>query len=194
MIDLRSDTVTQPTAEMLDAMRAAHLGDNSRDGDPTVRQARSARRRAHGQGSGDIRAQRHDGQSRGADGPYRPRRRSAAGREARTSSRARWARSPRSPACSTARSAANAARWISASWRSDQRAHEAQQAGDGPDRDGDDSQRRGRHRAAARSHGGGLRARPTARHSRAHRRRAAVQRGDRARRAGGAASPATPTA
>jgi len=36
MIDLRSDTVTQPTAEMLDAMRAAHLGDDSRDGDPTV--------------------------------------------------------------------------------------------------------------------------------------------------------------
>jgi len=38
MIDLRSDTVTQPTAEMLYAMRAAHLGDDSRDGDPTVRE------------------------------------------------------------------------------------------------------------------------------------------------------------
>ncbi len=38
MIDLRSDTVTQPTAEMLDAMRAARLGDDSRDGDPTVRE------------------------------------------------------------------------------------------------------------------------------------------------------------
>jgi threonine aldolase len=37
MIDLRSDTVTEPTAEMLDAMRAARLGDDSRDGDPTVR-------------------------------------------------------------------------------------------------------------------------------------------------------------
>ena len=36
MIDLRSDTVTQPTAEMLDAMHAAHLGDDLRDGDPTV--------------------------------------------------------------------------------------------------------------------------------------------------------------
>ena len=36
MIDLRSDTVTQPTAEMLDAMYAARLGDDSRDGDPTV--------------------------------------------------------------------------------------------------------------------------------------------------------------
>jgi len=37
MIDLRSDTVTHPTAEMLDAMHAARLGDDSRDGDPTVR-------------------------------------------------------------------------------------------------------------------------------------------------------------
>jgi threonine aldolase len=36
MIDLRSDTVTQPTDAMLDAMRAAPLGDDSRDGDPTV--------------------------------------------------------------------------------------------------------------------------------------------------------------
>ena len=36
MIDLRSDTVTQPTPEMLDAMYAARLGDDSRDGDPTV--------------------------------------------------------------------------------------------------------------------------------------------------------------
>jgi threonine aldolase len=36
-IDLRSDTVTKPTAAMLDAMRSADLGDDSRDGDPTVR-------------------------------------------------------------------------------------------------------------------------------------------------------------
>src|SRR5436190_7037991 len=36
MIDLRSDTVTQPTAEMLAAMSTARLGDDSRDGDPTV--------------------------------------------------------------------------------------------------------------------------------------------------------------
>jgi len=36
MIDLRSDTLTQPTPEMLDAMYAARLGDDSRDGDPTV--------------------------------------------------------------------------------------------------------------------------------------------------------------
>jgi threonine aldolase len=36
MIDLRSDTVTQPTQAMLDVMRSATFGDDSRDGDPTV--------------------------------------------------------------------------------------------------------------------------------------------------------------
>jgi threonine aldolase len=36
-IDLRSDTVTLPTEHMQDAMAHAVLGDDSRDGDPTVR-------------------------------------------------------------------------------------------------------------------------------------------------------------
>ncbi len=36
-IDLRSDTVTLPTERMQDAMTHAVLGDDSRDGDPTVR-------------------------------------------------------------------------------------------------------------------------------------------------------------
>ncbi len=36
MIDLRSDTVTKPTEAMLESMREATLGDDSRDGDPTV--------------------------------------------------------------------------------------------------------------------------------------------------------------
>ncbi len=36
IIDLRSDTLSLPTAEMLAAMTAAPLGDDSRDGDPTV--------------------------------------------------------------------------------------------------------------------------------------------------------------
>jgi threonine aldolase len=36
MIDLRSDTVTLPTEEMREAMHRARLGDDSRDGDPTV--------------------------------------------------------------------------------------------------------------------------------------------------------------
>ena len=37
MIDLRSDTVTRPTEAMLDAMQSASFGDDSRDGDETVR-------------------------------------------------------------------------------------------------------------------------------------------------------------
>ncbi|QPF87630.1 low specificity L-threonine aldolase [Bradyrhizobium genosp. L] len=36
IVDLRSDTVTLPTAAMLEEMRRAPLGDDSRDGDPTV--------------------------------------------------------------------------------------------------------------------------------------------------------------
>jgi len=38
VIDLRSDTVTLPTEEMLEAMHRAPLGDDSRDGDPTVKE------------------------------------------------------------------------------------------------------------------------------------------------------------
>jgi threonine aldolase len=36
-IDLRSDTVTKPTEAMLERMRQAELGDDGREGDPTVR-------------------------------------------------------------------------------------------------------------------------------------------------------------
>src|SRR5512146_158294 len=36
MIDLRSDTLTFPTEEMLQSIPTARLGDDSRDGDPTV--------------------------------------------------------------------------------------------------------------------------------------------------------------
>lgn len=36
MIDLRSDTVTRPTEAMLESMREATYGDDSREGDPTV--------------------------------------------------------------------------------------------------------------------------------------------------------------
>ena len=42
MIDLRSDTVTLPTDEMREAMRDAALGDDLRDGDPTVRRLEEA--------------------------------------------------------------------------------------------------------------------------------------------------------
>ena len=37
MIDMRSDTVTKPTAGMRAAMAAAEVGDDERDGDPTTR-------------------------------------------------------------------------------------------------------------------------------------------------------------
>jgi threonine aldolase len=37
MIDFRSDTVTHPTEAMQEAMRRAELGDDGREGDPTVR-------------------------------------------------------------------------------------------------------------------------------------------------------------
>ena len=37
-LDFRSDTVTEPTEEMLEAMRHAKLGDDGREGDPTVRE------------------------------------------------------------------------------------------------------------------------------------------------------------
>ena len=36
MLDLRSDTVTRPTEAVLESMREATFGDDSRDGDPTV--------------------------------------------------------------------------------------------------------------------------------------------------------------
>jgi threonine aldolase len=36
VIDLRSDTLSKPTDEMLESIRTARLGDDSRDGDPTV--------------------------------------------------------------------------------------------------------------------------------------------------------------
>src|SRR5256885_12808532 len=36
-VDLRSDTVTRPTPQMLEAMACAPLGDDGLDGDPTVR-------------------------------------------------------------------------------------------------------------------------------------------------------------
>ena len=37
-VDLRSDTVTHPTAEMYERMRTAPIGDDGLDGDPTVRE------------------------------------------------------------------------------------------------------------------------------------------------------------
>jgi threonine aldolase len=52
MIDLRTDTVTHPTEEMRDAMRHAELGDDGRDGDPTVRRLEEMAAVATGQEAG----------------------------------------------------------------------------------------------------------------------------------------------
>jgi threonine aldolase len=52
MIDLRTDTVTHPTEEMRDAMRRAELGDDGRDGDPTVRRLEEMAAAATGQEAG----------------------------------------------------------------------------------------------------------------------------------------------
>ena len=62
MIDLRSDTLTRPTEAMLESMREATFGDDSRDGDETVQETRSDGRRAHRQGSRRLHAERHHGQ------------------------------------------------------------------------------------------------------------------------------------
>ena len=61
-IDLRSDTVTKPTPGMRAAMAAAEVGDDVIDVDPTVDRLQIALRRTVGQGSGDLRAVRDDGQ------------------------------------------------------------------------------------------------------------------------------------
>ena len=45
MIDLRSDTVTRPTAEMRVAMAAAEVGDDVYLEDPTVNQLRFLRKK-----------------------------------------------------------------------------------------------------------------------------------------------------
>lgn len=52
MIDLRSDTVTQPTEAMLRAQHDASMGDDSRDGDPTVQRLEAEAARMLGKDAG----------------------------------------------------------------------------------------------------------------------------------------------
>ena len=80
MIDLRSDTVTLPTEEMREAMRRAELGDDSREGDPTVRRLEAGGGRDHRQGGRAVRRERHHVEPGGAARPHRARRRGAARR------------------------------------------------------------------------------------------------------------------
>ena len=74
-IDLRSDTVTQPTPAMRAAMAAAEVGDDVYGDDPTVN-ALQERIAAHaGLRGGAVRAQRHAEQPVRADGALPARRR-----------------------------------------------------------------------------------------------------------------------
>src|SRR5215472_6215045 len=139
MIDLRSDTVTQPTAEMLDAMYAARLGDDSRDGDPTVGKlealtvARTGKEAAMFVPSGTM------GNLRRTDGTYRARRRGAAGRELSHPQERNGCHRPGRrpvPPHDPRRARGHGSGHPG---RGDQRPHEAQQAADGPNRDGNDS-------------------------------------------------------
>ena len=52
MIDLRSDTVTRPTEAMLESMREATFGDDSRDGDETVKKLEALAARRTGKEAG----------------------------------------------------------------------------------------------------------------------------------------------
>ena len=52
MIDLRSDTVTLPTEEMLDAIRTAELGDDVYGEDPTVNRLEELAARKMGKEAG----------------------------------------------------------------------------------------------------------------------------------------------
>lgn len=52
MIDLRSDTITRPTEAMLESMREASYGDDSRDGDETVMQLEALAAKRTGKAAG----------------------------------------------------------------------------------------------------------------------------------------------
>ena len=98
-IDLRSDTVTRPTAAMREAMARAEVGDDVYGEDPTVNRAAGDGRGAARQRGGAVRAVGHDGE------PDRARAQTQPGDEviigdgrALLASRDR-ARAPRSRAC-----------------------------------------------------------------------------------------------
>lgn len=69
MIDLRSDTVTRPTAAMLQVMMHAETGDDVYGDDPTVNQLEAETARLSGKAAALVPAHRHTGQSGGAAVP-----------------------------------------------------------------------------------------------------------------------------
>ena len=74
MIDLRSDTLSMPTEEMLRAIQTAPLGDDSRDGDPTVVELEGLSAEMLGKEAGAAHRQRHDVEPRRAADPRAARR------------------------------------------------------------------------------------------------------------------------
>ena len=115
-IDLRSDTVTRPSAAMRRAMAEAEVGDDVFLEDPTLNRLQERAAAVFGTRSGAVRAVRLDGQSRVRDGPdasrpgshlrdqrphlqlrdgraFRPRRRAAAHRRRRRRRACRGTRS-----------------------------------------------------------------------------------------------------
>ena len=71
VIDLRSDTVTQPTPGMREAMQAAALGDDVYGEDPTVNRLEQHLAVELGFAAALVRAHRHHEQPARADGPLR---------------------------------------------------------------------------------------------------------------------------
>ena len=69
LIDLRSDTVTQPSQPMRDAMATAVVGDDVRGEDPTVNRLQDMSAELLGKGSGTVRVQRHSGKPAGHPQP-----------------------------------------------------------------------------------------------------------------------------
>lgn len=73
IIDLRSDTVTQPTSAMRRAMAQAEVGDDVYGEDPTINRLQEMGAARLGKEARPFRTFRHHGQSCGNPGPLRPR-------------------------------------------------------------------------------------------------------------------------
>ena len=73
-IDLRSDTVTQPTQQMREAMFNAQVGDDVYGDDPTMNELEKKAAEMLGKEAGAVYGQRHNGQRGSGDVPHQSRR------------------------------------------------------------------------------------------------------------------------
>ena len=106
VVDLRSDTVTRPTAEMRAAMAEAEVGDDVYGEDPTVNRLEAAGGGNFRQRGGAVRAYRMHGQSDRDQGVDASRRRSDLRRARSRESCMSWRRCRRLPvACRAWRAA-----------------------------------------------------------------------------------------